>query len=149
MQYTSPHIMQGIYGATMTLYNESVAVVALPSALRTNGTVNGNTVDRVINGNPYEQVNFVILTGTITDGTHTFSFEDSPDGTTWTSVPTAQRQGALPAPGAANDDTVYEVSIISSKRYVRCNVVASGTTTGGVIGAVAILSDPSNTPTRT
>jgi len=132
----------------MPLYNESLTVLALPYAVRTNGTVNGATVDRTPSGNPYEQVTFIVVTATVTDGTHTFSFEDSNDGTTWTAIPAAQRRGAIPVPGAGNNNLVYEVGLDSAKRYVRCNVVSAGTTTGGNFLAVAVLADPSNTPTR-
>lgn len=132
----------------MAAYNETLTVLALPYAVRTNGTANGVTIDRTPAGNQYEQVTFIAVTATITDGTHTFNFEDSNDGTTWVAIPTGQRRGSIPAPTAGNNNLVYEVGLDSGKRYVRCNVVTAGATTGGTFLAVAVLSDPSNTPTR-
>lgn len=132
----------------MTLYNESLTVVAVPFATRL-ATVTGNTIDRSPSGNPYEMAQFIVATGTMTDGTFTFSFEESDTGSTWTSVPSAQRRGAIPAPTAGNNNLTYEVGIDSSKRYLRCiATVSGGPVTGGLFGAVCVLSDPSNTPVR-
>lgn len=130
-----------------TLYNHSLVRAALTSAARTNGTVNGTTVDLGVFGNDFRSVLFVVYTATITDGTHTISIQDSPDGSAWAAVDTAQVQGATPTITATGDDTVYEFGYIpGTRQYVRLVAVTSGATTGGVFGAVAVLGSASSSP---
>lgn len=130
-----------------TLYNQCLTVAALPSGARTNGTVNGTTVDLGIYGNDFRTALFIVSTGTITDGSHAFKIQDSPDGTNWTDVPTARRQGTAPTVVAANDDTLFEVGyIVGTQQYVRLVVTTTGATTGGVFSAVAVLSGASSSP---
>ncbi|WP_454199585.1 hypothetical protein [Nocardia sp. Marseille-Q1738] len=130
-----------------TLYNRCLTRQALTSAVRTNGTVNGTTVDLGVFGNDFRSVLFIVSTGTITDGSHAITMQDSPDGTNWTTVPASQRQGSLPTIVAANDDTLFEFGyIVGTNQYVRLVATTSGATTGGVFSAVAVLSEGSTTP---
>ena len=130
-----------------TLYDSSLARVALASAARTNGTANGTTVDLGVFGNDFRTVMFVVVTGTITDGTHTVSMQDSPDGTTWTAVAANRVQGSLPTIAAADDDTVFSFGYTAgTQQYVRLVVVTAGATTGGVFSAMAILSGGNISP---
>jgi len=75
------------------LYTSTLVVAALPSAVRTTGTVNGTTVDLGVFANDFRTALFVISAGTITDGTHVFKLQDSPDGTVWTDVDAKHVQG--------------------------------------------------------
>lgn len=129
-----------------TLYNRCLSRTALPSAARTNGTANGTTVDTGIYGNDFRTVLFVVSTGTITDGSHAITVQDSNDGSSWATADAGNIQGSLPTVVAANDDTLFEFGYIPAKQYVRLVVTTSGATTGGVFSAVAVLSEASNTP---
>jgi hypothetical protein len=130
-----------------TLYTNSLVRVALTSATRTNGTVNGTTVDLGVFGNDFRSVLFVVQTGTVTDGSHAISVQDSPDGSAWAAVDAAQLQGTAPTITSTNDDTVLEVGYIpGTKQYVRLVAVTSGATTGGVFAAVAVLGEASSRP---
>jgi len=130
-----------------TLYTNSLVRVALTSAARTNGSVNGTTVDLGVFGNDFRSVLFVVFTGTITDGSHAFSIQDSPDGSAWSAVDTASVQGTAPTVTGTGDDTVFEVGyIVGTKQFVRLVVTTSGATTGGVFGAVAVLGGASSNP---
>lgn len=130
-----------------TLYTNSLVRVALPSAARTNGTVNGTTVDLGVFGNDFKSVLFVVQTGTITDGSHAISVQDSPDGSAWAAVDTSQIQGTAPTIISTSDDTLFEVGYIpGTKQYVRIVATTSGATTGGVFAAVAVLGEPSSRP---
>lgn len=130
-----------------TLYSSSLARVALTSAARTNGTVNGTTVDLGVFGNDFRSVLFVVQTAAVTDGSHAFTVQDSPDGSAWAAVDAAYLQGSAPTVTSTNDDTLFEVGYIpGAKQYVRLSVVTSGATTGGVFGAVALLSGASSSP---
>lgn len=117
-----------------------------PASRSANAAVNGVAVDRVVNGGMQDAV-AVISTGTITDGSHAVSIEDSDDGSTgWTAVSAAQLQGSLPTVVLTDDDTVFELGIRSTRRYVRVTVTTSGATTGGIFGAAIILGAPRFAP---
>lgn len=128
------------------MYETSIAKRSLSPAART-ATANGVAVDKNIAGGAADAI-VVIATGTITDGTHTISIEDSADGSTgWAAVPAAQLQGTVPVIGAADDDKVFEVGVIDSKQFLRVTSTLSGApVTGGVYGAVIVLGDLRTTP---
>lgn len=130
-----------------SLYDDTVARPALPTVARTaNAAVNGLTVDKHYQNNRFRALLFVVQTGTITDGTTVFTMQDSDDGTAWTAVNSSNVQGTLPTVAATNDDTTYEIGYTGERRYVRLVATQSGATTGGIMGAVAIMSSPRKTP---
>lgn len=129
-----------------TLYNQALARLALTSGTRTNGTVNGTTVDTGVFGNDFRAVLFVVQTGTITDGSHAVTVQDSTDGSTWAAADSSLIQGSLPTIVGANDDSVFDFGYIANRQYVRLVVTTSGATTGGVFSAVAVLFDASQNP---
>lgn len=130
----------------MSTFDEVLFRRTLSPATRTNGTANGVAIDRMVNGGMQDAV-VVVLTGTITDGSHAVSLEDSDDGSTgWAAVPAAQLQGTLPTVLAANDDTVFEVGVFSTRRFLRVTVVTTGATTGGLFGAGIMLGTPRFSP---
>ena len=130
-----------------TLYSHSLVRVALTSATRTNGAVNGTTVDLGVFGNDFRSVLFVVMTGTVTDGSHAITVQDSPDGSAWAAADAASVQGSLPTITGTNDDTVFEIGYIPGvKQYVRLVATTSGATTGGVFAAVAVLGGASSNP---
>lgn len=120
-----------------SLYRESMSVLALTSGTRTNGTVNGTTVDRAGLGDP--SVLFVVTTAAVTDGTHTFTVQDSDDGTTWAAAAAGDVQGTAPVVNSTKANTVLDVGYRGSRRYCRLSVTTSGATTGGVYSAAAVL----------
>lgn len=123
-----------------TTYNHvRVARALAPGAERTDGAVNGVTVDRFVNDVYYRSVTFAVHTGAITDGTHTVTIEDSDDGSAWGAAATADLQGTAPAITDSQDNTVFEVGYVGPKRYVRMVLTTATTTTGGFIDAVAVL----------
>lgn len=130
-----------------TLYSHSLVRVALTSATRTNGAVNGTTVDLGVFGNDFRTVLFVVQTGTVTDGTHAITVQDSPDGSAWAAVDAAYLQGALPTITGTDDDAVFQFGYIAgTKQFVRLVATTSSATTGGVFSAVAVLGAASSSP---
>jgi hypothetical protein len=113
------------------LYNNLSVAQSLPAAART-ASANGAGVD--LQG--FEGALVIISTGTITDGTHAISIEESSDNSTFTAVAAGDLLGTAPSIGAANDNVDYKVGYIGSKRYIHVVTTASGTTTGGVYCAV-------------
>lgn len=129
-----------------SVYSDGVARPALAIAARTNGTANGLTVDKSYQNNFFRSAMFVIQTGTLTDGAHAFTMEDSPDNSTWTAVGSAYIQGTLPTTVITDDDKVFEVGYNGSQRYVRIVATTSGATTGGIFGATCYLSGARRRP---
>lgn len=130
-----------------TLYTQALAREALPSAgARTNGTVNGTSVDTGVFGNDFRSVLLVVQTGTITDGSHAITVQDSADGSSWATADSALIQGSLPTIVAADDGAVFQFGYLANRQYVRLVATTSGATTGGVFSAVAVLYDASSTP---
>lgn len=130
----------------MSTYDQVLAKRTLSPATRTNGTANGVAVDRMVNGGMQDAV-LLVTTGTITDGSHAVSIEDSDDGSTgWAAVAAAQLQGSAPTVVAADDDVLFEVGVRSTRRFLRAVAVTSGATTGGLFGAMFLLSSPRFAP---
>ena len=134
--------------ATNRLYHKTLPVKCLTHTARTNGTVTGDTVDKVQGTNAFNSVLFVILTATLTDGVHTISVQDSPDNSTWTDVAATGQTANVATVAATNNNSAFVIGYHGVQRYCRLKVVTTGTTTGGLLGAVAILGDPRNYPTQ-
>lgn len=116
------------------MYQELAPAVSLAPAART-ASANGTGVDL-----QNSQGNMIMITaGTITDGTHAFSIEDSSDNSSFSAAAAADVVGSLTSfTSGTSSGTVREASYIGSKRYIRVVVTASGTTTGGVYSAVVL-----------
>lgn len=127
-----------------TLYKNGLGVRALTVATRSAAaTVNGDTIDRYqaggTRGNYHGGVLFIVLTGTATDGTHTFAVQDSDDGSSWAAAAASDVQGTAPVLTSASDDITADVGYCGVKRYCRLTVTTAGATTGANFGAVAYL----------
>ncbi|MFD5975562.1 hypothetical protein [Streptomyces bacillaris] len=129
-----------------SLYNVARAQVTLPIATRTNGTVNGTTVDLHQNLDASRSAMLVVHAGTVTDGSNAVTLQESANGTDWTAVAAEDRQGSVPALTTDNDGAVYEVGYLGHARYLRASVVTSGATDGGTLGAVIVRAFPRRTP---
>lgn len=106
-------------------------------------TTNGTGVD--LQG--FHAATVLVTTGTITDGTHAISLEESDDNTNWSAVASGDILGTLPSIGAANDNATYRFGYIGTKRYIRVVSTVSGATSGGVYSAVVLRGRPENAPT--
>ncbi|MGD6761357.1 hypothetical protein ACOKM5_20700 [Streptomyces sp. BH097] len=129
-----------------SVYGECVARPALAVATRTNGTVNGLTVDRHYNNNAFRTAMFVIHTGTLTDGSVAITVQDSPDNSVWTAAAAADIQGSLPTIAQTDDDKTFEVGYVGQQRYVRIVATTSGATTGGTFGATCVMAGARRRP---
>lgn len=126
------------------LYNNLQVRASLTVATRTNGTVNGTTVDRSYNGAMFHSVLCVVHTGTMTDGSVAVTVEESDDNSAWATATAIQ--GTAPTIASTDDDKVYEIGYLGGKRYVRVKAITSGATSGGVFGATVLLGDPRVAP---
>jgi hypothetical protein len=128
------------------VYNRVRAIQSLLIATRTNGTVNGTTVDTAQFKNYARSASVLVFTGTITDGSHAVVLQESDDNSAWANVGAADLLGSAPTLAAANDDALFEFGYAGGKRYLRVSVTTSGATTGGSFGAVVLLGDSRKTP---
>lgn len=122
-----------------SLYDDTAVALTIPPAVRlAAGAVNGSAVDMVGGGNFFRNALFIVLVGTITDATHTVTFQGSDDGTTnWTALDAAGIQGAVPVLGPANSNRLYRVAWDGgNRRFIRAVLTIGGTPTAG--GAVAV-----------
>lgn len=127
-----------------SMYDDTAARLTLATALRTNGTVNGTAVDGAGSGNYFRSAMLVVVGGTITDGTHTVTLQDSDDGSTgWANVASDLVQGSLTA---VTTGSVQRQAYLGNKRYLRASVVTSGATTGGTTTAIILLAQGSGAP---
>lgn len=123
-----------------SLQDDTAARMTINTGLRTNGTVNGSSVDMAGTGNSFRTAMLLVIAGAVTDGTHTFTLEESDTGTSgWTAVGSGDLQGALTAVVTGQANTVQRQSYIGGKRYLRASVTTAGATTGGTTTAVILL----------
>jgi hypothetical protein len=115
--------------------------ITLSPAVRT-ASANGTGVD--LRG--FHSAAVVVATGTITDGTHVVEVQESDDNSTFTAVADGDLQGTEPSIGSANDDTVYKIGYVGTKRYIRAATTVSGTTSGGAYSAMVIRGNPEDSP---
>lgn len=122
------------------IYASVLPVSTITPAART-ATVTGATVDRYQSGAMYQDALINIHTGTITDGTHTFTVEESDDNSAWATA--TALVGTAPVIDATGDNNkCFTVRYTGVKRYIRVKGTLAGTTTGGVFAATVLLADP-------
>lgn len=125
-----------------SIYRKSRSVIALQSTARTNSgsPFAGTTVDRYQAGvTEFRTLMFVITTGTVTDGSHVVTVQDSDDGSSWGTPAAGDVQGTAPTLASTDSNKVLDVGYSGAKRYARLQVAVSGATTGGVYSAAAVL----------
>jgi hypothetical protein len=123
------------------IHNKLSTARSLSPAART-ASADGASVD--LQG--YDAAEVVIATGTITDGTHTIEVQESADDSTFTAVADGDLIGTEPAIVAADDDKVFEIGYIGTKRFLRVITTVTGATTGGVYGAAIVRSHARKQP---
>lgn len=129
-----------------TVYNSTLAAVTLSPAART-ATANGVTVDRRTPAlSNFRSAMLVVVAGTVTDGTHDIKLQESDDNSSWSDVDAAYLQGGAISLTSANDEQVYELGYTGYARYLRAVATVATATSGGVYGAVIVLSDARRTP---
>lgn len=115
--------------------SDQLVTTSLGPAARTNGTANGTGADLARGHNA--TIHFIV--GTITDGTHVPTVEESDLlASGYTTVAAGDLAGTL-ANLASNVN--QKVGYIGKKRFVRAVSTVSGATTGGVYAAAVVVGD--------
>lgn len=107
------------------------------AAIATDTTTNGLVID--LQG--FDSCRFDVASATLTDGDYAVSIQEGSesDGSDMADAPASAVLGAVSfAP--ADDNTVKSLSYVGSKRYVRLKIVSTNVTTGGTLGAIAVLA---------
>lgn len=127
------------------LHNNVNDVLALVTAAIVTDTTTAGAIIDTLN---YESIEFVLQSGTITDGTYTVLLEDGDDSGLSDNAAIAAdlTLGTLPVFVGADDNVVKRVGAISKKRYIRLSIVSASTSTGGTLGAIAIQGHPHIAP---
>lgn len=114
-----------------------------------NITTDTTTVGAIIDSKGFESLEFIIASGTITDGTYTLILEEGDDSglSDAAVVPADEVLGVLTGFVAADDDTTKRVGSIGKKRYQRLSILSAATTTGGTnFSATAVKGHPHTAP---
>src|SRR5260221_12763709 len=137
------------YMATRDLAHRMKCLHSINPGAKT-ASVNGATVDTT-SGSSYEAAAFYIDYGAWTDGSHTFTFQDSVDGVTWNTLTSIAAGGVLDAASPvvttnASQNSMFLTGYHGYNRYLRVITTVTGTTTGAVYGAGVILGVPHHHP---
>lgn len=132
-----------MHSVNFDVNNQMVARNAISPAAARAASTNGTAIDCArtgIGSQRVKSVTFVLATGTVTDGTYTLSIEESDSsGSGYAAIPANRVKNDVGTIPATADDTVFHLSCLPAKRYVRLVVTAAGTTTGAIYSAVALL----------
>lgn len=110
----------------------------------TSQTINSDTTTagEIIDTEGFEGIEFVMLSGTLTDGTYTPLIQDGDDSALSDAANVADdfltNTEASAAFALADDDTVKRIGYVGKKRYVRLSIVSASTSSGGNLAAVAV-----------
>lgn len=81
----------------------------------------------------------VLTAGDITDGTHSFTVEESEDDSDWSEVDSFYLDGSFEdVEDGTNDNSIQIVGYTGVKRYVRVKTSTASTSSGGTYGVSAI-----------
>lgn len=111
--------------------------------IATDTTTNGDIVDTA----GFGAVTFVFQTGTVTDGDYTVLIQEGDDSGLSDAAAVADAdligtEADASFSADTDDNAVSSIGYRGSKRYVRFNIVSTNTTSGAVVGAVALLGRP-------
>jgi hypothetical protein len=131
------------------LFEDTLVRHVLAPATLMDGTVHGAPVDRAVSGGN-EAAIVMVLAGSIAGGTHALTIEDSADGESgWAEIAAAQIQGAVPTITVDDSNSLFEVGIGRTRRFVRISITTTGALLdGGVIGAAIVLGELRFSPAR-
>jgi hypothetical protein len=132
--------------AIRDLLRNNLVSTSLQPAARTS-SANGTTVD--LRG--YDGAFITVSFGAYTDGTHTPTLQQSPDGVTFTTcvfgTDTDGPADLAAVSSSAGANTIQQIGYIGSNRYVRVVMTVSGATSGALSTAAVIAGYPRTAPT--
>jgi len=115
-------------------------------------TTDTTTAGDILDTQGYESVTFVFQAGTLTDGDYTpliregddSGLSDASEVSDLRLLPSGTGQEASAALSTSNG--VSKIGVTSNKRYIEASLVSANTSSGGTLGAIALLGHPNNAP---
>lgn len=125
--------------SSVDIHNETTPQVALTTqAISTDTTTAGAIIDT----QGFAANEFVMLSGTLTDGTYTPLIEEGDDSGLSDAAAVSDtfltNTEASAAFAATDDDTVKAIGYVGHKRYIRLSIVSASTSTGGTMSAICM-----------
>jgi hypothetical protein len=125
--------------SSVDIHNETTPEVALTSQTISTDTT---TAGEIIDTQGFAAIEFIMQSGTLTDGTYTPLIQDGDDSALSDAAAVADtfltNTEASAAFAATDDDAVKAIGYVGHKRYVRLNIVSASTSSGGVLAAVVV-----------
>ncbi len=127
------------------IHNNVKVSIALVAAIIDSDTT---TVGATIDTQGFESLEFAAMTGALADGAFAGALyhDNDPLMATETLVLAADLLGTVPAFTSLEGSTIKKAGYKGAKRYVRLKVASTTTTDGGIVGAIAVQSNPRNAP---
>lgn len=127
------------------LHHHTAVESALDSqTIGTDTTTLGNIIDTA----GFEALEFILQSGTITDGAYAVSLQEGDDsGLSDAAAVSAEETLGNADFALADDDTAKRIGYIGKKRYCRLAIVSTATTSGGVFSAAAMKGMAAHQPT--
>jgi hypothetical protein len=126
------------------MHHDVKQVIALAIAVIDSDTT---TAGIIIDTAKFTALEFLLVSGTITDGAYAVSLQHGDDSglSDAATVDDAEILGDADF-ALADDDTAKRIGYVGKKRYVRLSTVSTATTDGGTFGAIALLGNPMHSP---
>jgi|GEM_PF-1645089 len=116
-------------------HNTAVDTALTSQTIATDTTTNGEIIDRA----GFEGLEFVLVSGTVTDGAYAVEVWQSDDAAMADAVQVTGTELLGNADFAdSDDDASKRIGTLGKLRYQQLRVVSTGTTSGGVIAGVAV-----------
>lgn len=114
--------------------------------ISTNTTTAGNEIDT----QGFDSLTLLPFTGVLTDGDYTLLIEETDEsGSGYTAVADDDltvTEASVSFTDDADDNVVNKIGYIGSKRFVKVSIVSTGTSSGAILGCLAVLGHPSIAP---
>lgn len=114
----------------------------VPASISTETTTASNIIDT----QGYDKVTFVMVATAYTDGTFTPAVSESDDSgmsgenaVADADLSKLETAAAITAATTNSTDATGKISYLGAKRYVTCDIVSTGTSSGATVGVLAIL----------
>jgi hypothetical protein len=125
------------------LHNNILLTEAIVPVVGPTGTT--PVVSNVVDTNRFTKCEFAALFGAIGNGTFTVLVEDSPDNSTWTTVPPAELLGVV-TPFVPVLNETWKIGYIGVNRYLRVTITPVANSASYYLSALWILSEGQRPP---
>lgn len=129
--------------------SKKVLWAKVPTAISSNTTTASNIIDT----QGFDKVTFVLTSTAYTDGTYTPAVSESDDSgmsgenaVADADLTKLESAAAISAATTQAVDASAKIGYVGSKRYLTCDIVSTGTSSGATVGVMAILENGNNQP---